>query len=42
MATAEKNASGGDWHISLWVADAKVRVGAGARERERVCVSVCV
>ena len=26
MATAEKTASGGDWHISLWAADAKERV----------------
>jgi hypothetical protein len=26
MATAEKIASGGDWYISLWTADAKVWV----------------
>jgi hypothetical protein len=26
MATAEKVASGGDWYISLWTADAKVCV----------------
>jgi hypothetical protein len=24
MQTAEKIASGGDWYISLWIADAKV------------------
>ena len=26
MATAEKIASGGDWYISLWTADAKASV----------------
>ena len=26
MATVEKIASGGDWYISLWTADAKVWV----------------
>ena len=26
MATGEKIAPGGDWYISLWAADAKVRI----------------
>ena len=26
MATAEKMASGGDWYVSFWTADAKVRI----------------
>ena len=36
IATAEKIASGGDWYIILWTADAKVWVKNGGCVRRRM------